>query len=253
MCPALASLSLVGHRDLNTIELSDSCAKTFLLLTTLHDEVAPGSSFVLGGDSVLEARWQHRLSTNVNLFVSEQNMFDLLDPLIQKVQEKKWINQGIKIEQIFGTFGLLGHTRYGRFSVFGSPNIFENACTTETVKGTRVHLQETAEILIRIIRRRMMRTAFSNGCDAYDIVVASLIEPRALRLVLDRLTLLEHKSIEFDRQRGDVHIKDFEELIQPAFPQIIEDLPTHLCDVLTQRISRDDLLRKLNLFHKFHE
>lgn len=97
----------------------------------------------------------------------------------------------------------------------------------------------------------MMQTASACARDAYDVVVASLFEPNEMRLVFDTLTLLERKSLEFDRQRTDVFIKDHEELIQPAFPQIVENLPTFLFDVLTQRISRDDLLQKLNLGHQF--
>lgn len=251
MCPALASLSLVGHRILNAIELSDSCSKTFLLILALYHEVAPGSSFVLGGDSVLEARWQHRCSSDVNLFVSEQNMIDFLDPLIQTVKEKKWVDRGIKVEQLFVNLGLIGRTVHGGFSIFGTRNIFEAACSNDVVKGTKVHVQRAAEILFRKIRTHMMQTASACARDAYDVVVANLFEPNELRLVLDTLTLLERKSLEFDRQRVDGFIKDQEELIQPAFPQIVEALPTFLFDVLTQRISRDDLLRKLNLSHQF--
>ena len=201
----------------------------------------------------MEARWQHRSSNEVNLFLSEQNMVDLLDPLIQTVKEKKRVEQGIKIEQIFVNLGLLGRTIHGRFSIFGTRNHFEPVRSTDVVKGTKVQVQRTAEILIRKIRTRMMRSASACARDAYDVVVTSLFEPNELRLVLDKLTLLERKSLEFDRQRADIYIKDHEELIQLAFPQIIEDLPTYLFDVLTQRISRDDLLRKLNLNHQFPE
>ena len=199
----------------------------------------------------MEARWHHRLSTDVDVFTSQSRMVDIMDSFIQQVQQEKWVDRGVAIEQIFGVTGLIGKTPYGEFSIFGNPNVFEIVRTMDEIDGTGIYAQRTAEILIRKIRARLIRTALYYSRDAYDIVVASLYDPKEFKLVLDKLTLVEINSLEFDRLRDDVYIKDLEELIQPAFPQIVENLQTYLFDVLTQRTSRENLLRILNLGHHF--
>ena len=231
--------------------LSEDCSKSLHLLLALLDEITVRDSLHLGGASVLEARWQHRLVKDVALFVSAKHMVELLDSFIKKVNEENWIDRGIKIEQIFGVSGVIGCTPHGQFSIFGSPSVFERACSNEDVEGTGIYAQRTAEILIRKIRARMIRTAVYYSRDAYDVVVACLYAPDEFKLVLDKLTPVETNALEFDQQRDDVYIKDLEELIQPAFPQIVENLQSYLFDVLTQRTSREDLLRILDLHRHF--
>ena len=233
--------------------LSEDCSKSFHLLLALLDEITVRDSLQLGGASVLEARWQHRSVNDVALFVSTKHMVELVDSFIEKVSEENWIDRGIKIEQIFGVSGVLGYTPHGQFSIFGSPNVFKTARSDEDVEGSGVFAQRTAEILIRKIRARMIRTSHYYSRDAYDIVVASLYVPEEFKLVLDKLTPVEINALKFDQQRDDVYIKDLEELIQPAFPQIVENLQSYLFDVLTQRTSREDLLRILNLDLHFPE
>ena len=87
--------------------------------------------------------------------------------------------------------------------------------------------------------------------DAYDVVVATLYAPNELKLVLDNLNILEKDSLEFDRHRTDLQIRDLEDLIQPKFPQIVANLQSFLMDVLTRRIHREDLLDSLGLNEAF--
>ena len=235
------------------LKLSDNCSKTLHLVLEILDEVSSRDAFLLGGGTVLEARWHHRLSTDVDLFTSETKMVDLIDPFIQHARDETWVERGVTIEQTLGVRGLIGKTPFGEFSIFGNPNIFEIVRTFDEIENTGIFAQRTAEILIRKIRARMIRNAVYYSRDAYDVVVASLYVPNEFKLALDKLTQVETKSLEFDQQRADVYIKDLGELIQPAFPQIVENLQTYLFDVLIQRISRDELLRKINLEHQFPE
>ena len=155
----------------------------------LIDEIAPRDWFVLGGESVLEARWHHRLGTEVNFFTSEERMLKLIDPFIQLTNTEKWANRGVCIEQIFGAFGVIGNTPFGEFSIYGSPNYFENSPRTdEEVEGTGVYAQSTSEIILRIMRARMIRTTFYYSQDAYDVVVAILKAPKELKFVVKNLT-----------------------------------------------------------------
>lgn len=233
------------------LKLSNNCSKTLQLVLELIDEIAPRDSFLLGGGTVLEARWHHRLSTYIDLFTNEEGMVEFIDPLLRLVNTDKWVSRGISVEQIFGVSGLIGNTQHGEFSIHGNPSIFENARTDEEIEGTGIYAQSTSEILIRKVRARMLRTTLYYSRDAYDIVVASLYAPNELKLVVDNLTTLERNSIKFDRQRTDVRIRDLEELIQPKFPQIVESLQTYLFDVLTGRMRREDFQRILDLDEEF--
>ena len=97
----------------------------------------------------------------------------------------------------------------------------------------------------------MIRTTVYYSRDAYDVVVACLYAPDEFKLVLETLTMLETSALELDRQRDDVYINDLEELIQPAYPQIVENLQSYLFDVLTQRKTREEMLRVLELDLQF--
>ena len=233
------------------LNLSDNCSKTLHLVLELIDEIAPRSSFLLGGGTVLEARWHHRLSTDVDLFTNEEGMFEFIDPFIRLANTDTWLKQGIGIKQIFGAYGVIGNTPYGEFSIHGNPNIFENAHTEEEIEGTGIFAQSTPEILLRKIRARMLRTALYYSRDAYDVVVATLYAPNELKLALDNLNTLENDSLEFDRYRTDLQIRDLEDLIQPKFPQIVDNLQSFLFDVLTGRIHREALLNFLDLDSEF--
>lgn len=229
------------------LKLSNNCSNTLHLVLELIDEIAPRDSFLLGGGTVLEARWHHRLSTDIDLFTNEEGMIEFIDPLLRIVNSDKWVGRGISIEQVFGISGLIGNTPHGEFSIHGNPNTFENARTDDEIEATGIFAQSISEILIRKIRARMLRTALYYSRDAYDIVVATLYAPNDLKFVLENLTNLERESLEFDRQRTDVRIRDLAELIQPKFPQIVENLQDYLFDVLTERMYREDFQRILNL------
>ncbi|MYD44884.1 MAG: nucleotidyl transferase AbiEii/AbiGii toxin family protein [Gammaproteobacteria bacterium] len=233
------------------LTLSDNCSKTLHLVLELIDEIAPRSSFLLGGGTVLEARWHHRLSTDIDLFTNEKAMFELIDPFIRLASTEKWLSRGIAIEQIFGAYGVMGSTPHGEFSIHGNPNIFSNARTEEEIEGTGIFAQSIPEILLRKIRARMVRTALYYSRDAYDVVVATLYAPNELKLALDNLNTLENDSLEFDRHRTDLQIRDLEDLIKPKFPQIVKNLQSFLFDVLTRRIHREDFLNILDFDQEF--
>lgn len=174
-------------------------------------------------------------------------MLKFIDPFIQLTNTEKWANRGVCIEQIFGAFGVIGNTPCGEFSIYGSPSFSENSRTDEEVEGTGVYSRSTSEILLRIVRARMIHTTLYYSRDAYDVVVAILIAPKELKLVLENLTFLERVSLEFDRQRTDVRIRDLEELIQPKYPQIVVNLQAHLFNALTEKMCSEDFQRILNL------
>lgn len=195
----------------------------------------------------MASRWNHRLSSCVSLFTNEKCLHESIYPFIQLVSSDRWVSRGICIEQIFVGAGILGNTPHGNFSIHGNPNIFENAHTEEEIEETGIFAQSTPEILLRKIRARMLRTALYYSRDAYDVVVATLYAPNELKLALDNLNTLENDSLEFDRHRTDLQIRDLEDLIQPKFPQIVDNLQSFLFDVLTRRIHREDLLNTLGL------
>lgn len=233
------------------LTLSDNCSKTLHLVLELIDEIAPRRSFLLGGGTVLAARWHHRLSTDIDLFTNENAMFELIDPFIRIASTEKWLSRGVAIEQLFGAFGVMGSTPHGEFSIHGNPNIFLNARTGEEIEGTGIFAQSNPEILLRQIRARMLRTALYYSRDAYDVVVATLFASDELKLVLDNLNSLENESLEFDRHRIDLKIRDLEDLVQTKFPQIVDNLQSFLFDVLTRRVHREDLLNILDLNSEF--
>ena len=141
----------------------------------------------LGGGTALAARWRHRHSTDVYLFVdpaayaaffkSEQ---EFRADLVRHTRDAR----SIAIEPGFARVVL---SDGGEISVSTSPSLTAHPMSDDTVRGTRVPLETTAEILAKKLRYRMIQNAQMVPRDLYDIACARRIDPDALETALSTL------------------------------------------------------------------
>ena len=141
----------------------------------------------LGGGTALAARWQHRHSTDVDLFVNASAYKGLRES-----------EQEFRADLASHTAGFRGitvelwHARIfladgGEVTVSTSRPITPVPVSGDTVRGTKVPLETTAEILAKKLHYRMIQNGDIVPRDLYDIAVARQQAPAELETALSTL------------------------------------------------------------------
>ena len=145
----------------------------------------------LGGGTALAARWNHRHSTDVDLFVAPKDygMLFKQERRFRADLERHAPNaQNVLIEPGFARIVLVDG---GEISISTSPSLTSHPVSQDTVRGTSVPIEATAEILAKKLRYRMIQNAQILPRDLYDIALARRNAPDALHTALATLRV-EH-------------------------------------------------------------
>lgn len=150
-----------------------------------------GSGLRIGGGSVLAARWNHRLSTDIDLFVDANPAGEFikkdgisfvevgtaLNSLAEQgtVSELKLLDHGCSFCGPFGPMSLYASRRFTR-SVLSQDQESTTGLPTETSR----------EILFKKLYGRVIRSVTHVGRDMYDFIVAFMIDPRSLDHALNK-------------------------------------------------------------------
>ena len=154
----------------------------------------------LGGGTALAARWQHRHSTDVDLFADASD-YEGLFMSEQRFRTDLELHapsaRNIVIEPGFARIVLADG---GEISVSTSPSLTAHPVSGDTVRGTSVPLETTAEILAKKLRYRMIQNAQIVPRDLYDISFARWNDPKALQTALS--TLKDEHLQDIDTELG---------------------------------------------------
>lgn len=150
----------------------------------------------LGGGTALAARWAHRHSTDVDLFIvaaDYQRLFDRRESF-QHDAEHRLAASAVAIEEGLLTIFLRQRDHLGEITLATSPSLTPVPHSVDTVRRTTVPLETNAEILAKKLRYRMVLREQFVPRDLYDIAVAHGQDRRALRQalgVIDSFSLRE--------------------------------------------------------------
>ncbi len=180
----------------------------------------------LGGGTALAARWNHRHSTDVDIFVepvpyrhfhwNTGGRFNLDLTAAAPVDRLVIGRDGAYIS----FEGLPGHVSVA--PVRGLP---DDPRSADTVAGTDVPLETTAEILAKKLCFRMAGDKELLARDLYDIAFASRRDPAALQTALDALRTRELTEIRaaFEDHRANPKASgQTEPVLAPSDPQLDE-------------------------------
>ena len=145
----------------------------------------------LGGGTALAARWHHRHSTDVDLFVDPKDYGELFRNEQQfrtDLERHAPSAQNVVIEPGYARIVLMDG---GEISISTSPSLTSYPVSKDTVRGTSVPLEATAEILAKKLRYRMIQNAQILPRDLYDIAFARRSASVALHTALTTLKV-EH-------------------------------------------------------------
>ena len=187
------------------------------------------SFYAMGGGSVLAGRWQHRFSTDIDLFFSDRQLSQL-----HTQSTWKQISNQLSILSESGEItelhvrpnGFAFETSFGPVSFFGVPRLTRNAVTTEIEDSTGIATESTTEILFKKIRGRMVNNSEYVARDLYDVVVAFIKDSESLNRAFGILAEVELESLVYDVQKGDARVDDLERVIEPSYPSLVASFDT---------------------------
>ena len=161
----------------------------------------------LGGGTALAMRWHHRHSTDVDLFVDPA----VYAPLYRAPDDfLEQIECGPLEVDLLGVYPSWCQLRFveGEVSMMTHPSLTHDPRSADTVRGTRVALETSAEILAKKLGPRMIGSEVYVPRDVYDLACARTYDPEALhtafrsihpnyrRDIRDKLNLLPARWME---------------------------------------------------------
>lgn len=179
-----------------------------------------------GGGTALAARWAHRHSVDVDIFVEDDAYRHFrwntggrftLDLTAQAPVERI----GIGREDSAITFhGIPGH-----ISIAPARGLPAEPRSSDTPRGTRVPFETTAEILSKKLLYRMGRDHEIIAQDLYDLAYAQQRDPASLRTALAEVDPDELRDIDHAFQDHTAAGGELAPLIDPSDPQLQRDAP----------------------------
>ena len=154
----------------------------------------PDDAIRMGGGTILQARWRHRESTDIDLFCSspvyldavrssrlgmEQKLHEICDD-----RERTFVDGIASFAEIQGTEITLlpADTPVGER-------------TRRFVPGTNVETWSTADILAAKLLYRLCQAGNAQPRDLYDLAAASHHDPEALHQAVGILTPRQHRQV----------------------------------------------------------
>ena len=178
----------------------------------------------LGGGTALAARWQHRHSTDVDIFVEPEPYRHFhwntggrftLDLTASAPVDRLVIGRDGAYISIHG---LPGHV-----SVAPVRGLDRDPRSADTVAGSAVPLETTAEILAKKLCFRMAQDKELLPRDLYDIAFARRRDPASLTTAIDALQtreLAEIRTVFEDHRASPAAMDQTEPVLDPSDPQL---------------------------------
>ena len=154
-------------------------------------------SVKMGGGTILQARWQHRFSTDIELFAFTQDFNETISRNRSKLERSLHQTDGVDIQGSWVESNAI-YCVVGGVEVTVLP--FEPLFREDSgfvVPGTSVQTETTATILVKKLFHRMFEGGVIEVRDLYDIHAAANHDMRALQKATGYLTTraLEHLSV----------------------------------------------------------
>ena len=209
------------------------------VLNRAFSRVLPDTPIVMGGGSVLAARWDHRQSTDIDLFVSAATMNQLINE-----NRLRYFTLPAHLQET-------GQVRISPTSGFLSGAVLDTPCTlaasefiedvrpaTHVIESTRFQAATNQEVLSGKLQGRMHRRhtkpATAPIRDLYDIVLAAHLNPGLVDTILQGITPKGRTVIANDLRLlpDNLHEIDPKPIISPQYDMELDGLPSAVADAI---------------------
>ncbi len=200
--------------------------------------------YEMGGGTVLAARWRHRLSTDIDLFVEAAKLGGKeIDQIIEGFRELE-VRKEVSALETRPQQGFSCRRENTPVSFFVTHAVMPARVSAEIIQGVGIGTESSAEILLKKVRARMIRNPRYLPRDMYDLIVAHVEDRQAVEDVFGILTAEECKILGFDARRDAFQVTNVERIIAPSYPQLIdpfENLVRFARIVLAQELKAPEL------------
>ncbi len=154
-------------------------------------------AYFLGGGTALAAVWQHRHSTDVDLFMDASAFHAVVMDDGRKRALEGALNRAVRPDFLeIRQGGLLKVLRGdGELGLYVPPSPIKALPPVNWVHGTPVPLEHPATVLARKVHRRMIEQNDLLLRDLYDLAAASELAPDDLQTVLDSVSEEDRLSL----------------------------------------------------------
>ena len=190
-----------------------------------------------GGGTALAARWAHRHSVDVDLFVEPEpyrhfhwntgGRFTLDLTAAQPVER-------IAIGREAAAISF--HGRRGHVSIATARGLPDDPRSSDTPRGTGLPFETTAEILSKKLLYRMARDKEITSRDLYDLAFAQNRDPASLRTALAEVRPDELREINHAFKDHTAAGRALTPLVDPSDPQLEKHAPG-----IIHQLIRDEL------------
>ena len=185
------------------LEIPEPAASIVRQVMPIMLNVFRSSEITLGGGTALAARWHHRVSTDIAIFVP----LEAFRRASGEWESRLTSSGAVKVAGDQGW--LTGVFPEGDFSVATTARILPNRrqSVVDRASGWGVELEESAEVLAKKLRLRMYGHGEFVSRDFYDICTAAEEAPSQLRRALSALSPRQRDELgeEIKRFGGRAH------------------------------------------------
>ena len=209
---------------------------SFRLVANQMKRIIQPERMVLGGGSLLESKWQHRQSTDLDFFIPSYEMVNVIRDLeTKKVEMERFAEWMGRYGECFtsgqeGAKGALirGNFRGVDYTVYESDLLILRRKEREKVGRTAIGWANVEEVLTGKVGDRWVKDLKELGedggwCppvrDLYDIAVAQARQPVALETVVEALSLSERAMLQKGLEKVDESEleEDGKEVLKPTY------------------------------------
>ena len=145
-------------------------------------------SLSMGGGTVLQARWQHRESTDIDLFLSSAEFNSVIRESRESLEKAIYEIPGISLERSWVATNAVYCDVNGReLTLLPSDSLIDDT-SGRAVPNTRVNTEATATILFKKVQKRMLEGGAFEIRDLFDLYTSIQRDPEALNHVLKFLS-----------------------------------------------------------------
>ena len=169
----------------------DLLAKLQYVAPLLENFFGSDGSLKMGGGTILQARWGHRVSTDIDLFISPRRYFQSVgieserNELLLALSDSGGIDPGSLRVNTFGVYCEIYGTELTIAPV--ESHIIEDRASGFLVPGTNIETEANSTILVKKIYNRIMVDNRYEVRDIFDIAVSTERDSSALEEIFSRI------------------------------------------------------------------
>ncbi len=187
---------------------------------TALDSWVSRTDYRMGGGSILAASWNHRRSTDIDLFFDRGATPAFpLDRIMDDFRAAAATGEVSDLRLY--PHGLLWTRRGVPMSLFEASRLAVDDQAVPTVLGVGIPAEGAAEILAKKVRARMLRGQQYLARDMYDLLVAHVEDPNAAARVFECLADEERAMLRYDATHAPLPGNAGRAILDPAYPALL--------------------------------